>query len=180
MYYVNCFFVYSFLGFIFENIVCKIMGNNFESGILFGPFTPIYGLGVVLILVLSKFLFKNLHMPRWKETIIVFFGLVITLTLMEWVGGVLIEKLFNITFWNYENLRFHIGKYVALEVSLVWGFLSIILIYVIHPLLEPFIRKIPVIVTYLLIIGIFIDFICTFMKYKFHENFFLIINLFSI
>lgn len=169
MYYINCFFVYSFLGFIFENIVCLLVGSKLESGILFGPFTPIYGIGVILILILSRFFFKNLHMPRWKETIVVFLFLIFILTFMEWLGGILIEKIFHVTFWNYENLKFHIGKYIALEISLVWGILSILLIYVIHPLLESFIKKIPSFITYLLIFGISIDFICTLMKYKFGD-----------
>ena len=167
MYYINCFFVYSFIGFWFECIMGKLMGNRFESGILFGPFTPVYGIGVVLILILSKFFFQNLHMPRWKETIIVFFVLIFALTFIEWLGGILIEKLFHITFWDYTDLKFNLGKYIALEISLAWGFLSLLLIYVIHPLLSDFIKKIPLWITYLLIFAISIDFICTFMKYKF-------------
>lgn len=169
MYYINCFLVYSFIGFLFENVVSKITGNNFESGILYGPFTPIYGIGVILILVLSKHFFLNLHLPRWKETIIVFFLLIIVLTFIEWIGGVLIEWLFGVTFWNYEKFKFHIGKYIALEISLAWGFLSLLLIYVIHPFLDDIIKKIPNFVTWSFVILIILDFICTFIKYKFHN-----------
>lgn len=169
MYYINCFFVYSFIGFLFENVVSKITGNNFESGILYGPFTPIYGIGVILILVLSKYFFLNLHLPRWKETIIVFFLLIIVLTFIEWIGGVLIEWLFGVTFWNYEKFKFHIGKYIALEISLAWGFLSLLLIYVIHPFLDNIIKKIPNFVTWSFVILIILDFICTFIKYKFRN-----------
>lgn len=167
MYYIDCFFVYSFLGFFFENIISKILGNRFESGILFGPITPIYGIGVILILILSKYFFYNLHMPRWKETIIVFFILVFTLTLIEWIGGILIEKIFGVVFWDYSNLKFNFGHYISLEISIIWGILSILLIYFIHPYLDKIITKIPVILTYTFIVILIVDIFCTILKYKF-------------
>lgn len=166
MYYINSFFVYSVLGYFFETIVSKITGNRFESGIMYGPITPIYGIGVVIILIVSKYLFINLHMPRWFETLIVFFSLIIILTLMEFIGGILIEKLFGIVFWDYSHLKWNIGKYISLEISLVWGFLSIFLIYVIKPLLDKFVVKIPSFITYSLIIIFIVDMIFTFIKYK--------------
>lgn len=166
MYYVNCFFVYSVLGYFFETIISKITGNRFESGIMYGPITPIYGIGVVIILIVSKYLFINLHMPRWFETLVVFFSLIIILTLMEFIGGILIEKLFGIVFWDYSHLKWNIGKYISLEISLVWGFLSIFLIYVIKPLLDKFVVKIPSFISYSLIIIFIVDMIFTFIKYK--------------
>lgn len=166
MYYINSFFVYSVLGYFFETIVSKIIGNRFESGIMYGPITPIYGIGVVIILIVSKYLFINLHMPRWFETLIVFFSLIIILTLMEFIGGILIEKLFGIVFWDYSHLKWNIGKYISLEISLVWGFLSIFLIYVIKPLLDKFVVKIPTFITYSLIIIFIVDMVFTFIKYK--------------
>lgn len=166
MYYINSFFVYSVLGYFFETIVSKITGNRFESGIMYGPITPIYGIGVVIILIVSKYLFINLHMPRWFETLIVFFSLIIILTLMEFIGGILIEKLFGIVFWDYSHLKWNIGKYISLEISLVWGFLSIFLIYVIKPLLDKFVVKIPTFITYSLIIIFIVDMVFTFIKYK--------------
>lgn len=168
MYYINCFFAYSILGFFFENIIGKITGSRFESGILFGPCTPIYGIGVVLILVLSKFFFYNLHMPRWKETIIVFFILIFALTLIEWLGGILIEKIFGVVFWDYSHMKFNFGHYISLEISLLWGILSILLIYVIHPFLDKLITKIPSYFTYIFIFVFLIDIICTILKYKFN------------
>lgn len=166
MYYINCFFVYSFLGFLFETIVSKVTGNHFNSGILYGPFTPIYGIGVLLILVISKYFFMNLHMPRWVETIVVFFILFFVLTFIEWLGGILIEKVFGVVFWDYSHLRWNLGKYISFEISLVWGILSIVLIYIIHPLLEKIILKIPTFVTYLLIVSFVIDLSLTYFHQK--------------
>ncbi len=166
MYLVNCFFVYSFLGFLFESIIAIIMKQNFNSGILYGPITPIYGIGVVLIIVISHYFFMNLHLPRWRETIIVFFMLVAILTVLEFLGGILIEKFFGIVFWDYSSLPFHIGHYISLEISFLWGFLSILLIYVIKPIIDPMLKEFPPILTILFIILLILDIIFTTLHLK--------------
>ena len=167
MYYINCFFIYSIIGYLFESIVGVFRKTGFSSGVLYGPWTPIYGVGVNLILFLSYYFFKNLHFVWWREVCIVFFVVMFSLTLIEWLGGILIENFFHVIFWNYEDFQYHIGKYIALEVSLLWGVLSLVLIYVVHPLIQSFILKIPHVITYGLIVLMLIDYIFTFIKYKY-------------
>lgn len=166
MYYVNCFFVYSFLGFLFETLLSFFTKQSFNSGILYGPITPIYGVGVILILAISHYFFMNLHLPRWRETVIVFFILIAALTLLEWFGGILIEKLFGIVFWDYSQLPFHIGHYISLEISFIWGILSILLIYIIKPIINPIVESIPTSVSIILIILGVIDLIATILHLK--------------
>ena len=152
MYYINCFFIYSIFGYILETIVAFLTHTNFKSGILSFWWTPVYGIGAVTILFISNYLFKNLHMNRVYETIIVFFVVAITLSVIEVLGGVLIEKNFGITFWNYSNHMYPVGKYISLEMTIIWGLSSIVFIYVIHPILNNLIKKIPNWITVLLII----------------------------
>ncbi len=166
MYYINCFFVYSCLGFLFESLVAILTHQDFNSGILYGPITPIYGIGVIFIFIISHYFFMNLHLPRWRETVIVFFILIVVLTLLEWIGGILIEKLFGIVFWDYSHLPFHVGNYISLEISFLWGILSILLIYVIKPIIEPIVGNIPPILTFLFIILFIIDVFCTILHLK--------------
>ena len=145
MYLVNCFFVYSILGYILEMIFGFAIGaSSPESGVLYGPWTPIYGIASVFIIVISNRLFKNLHLPRWIETIIVILVLMVVLSALEWLGGVLIELIFGFSFWDYSDSKFNLGKYVCLEFALIWSVLSLVFIYVINPLLEKYIRKIPI------------------------------------
>lgn len=166
MYYLNCFFVYSILGHILETLVAFLTHTNFKSGILNGFWTPVYGIGAVTILFVSEYLFKNLHMNRVYETVIVFFVVAIVLSTLEALGGVLIEKIFGITFWNYNSHKYHIGKYISLEMTFVWGIASIIFIYIIHPLLKGIIKKIPGWLTILLLILFIMDCMKTFIDKK--------------
>ena len=100
---------------------------------------------------------------------IIVLSLTIILTVLEWIGGILIEKIFHVTFWDYSNFKFHIGKYIALEVSFIWALGSLLVIYVLQPLINKFIFFIPSYVTYILIIIFTIDLIITFSSKKVHK-----------
>lgn len=157
MYYINCFFLYSIVGFLFEHLVYLFLERTGDSGILYGPWTPVYGIGIIIIIVTSDFIFKNLHASKLFQTLIIFIAVIVLLTTIELLGGLLIEKIFKITFWDYSNLRFHIGKYISLEISLAWGFLSLLVIYVIKPLFDKLIPKIPTWITVVCVIIFLID-----------------------
>ena len=166
MYYINCFFIYSILGHVIETLISMITGNGFKSGILNGWWTPVYGIGAVTILLVSEYLFKNLHMHRFWETIIMFFVVAIVLSTIEAIGGVLIEKIYDKVFWDYSQHKFHIGHYISLEMTLVWGISSVIFVYLIHPILDGIIKKIPIWVTFILITLFIADNVKTFIDNK--------------
>ena len=161
MYLLNCFFLYSILGFLLESTFNLIVIHHFKSGILYGPWTPVYGIGAILTIIISNKIFKKLKTTKLKETIIVFLILSVTLTLIEWIGGILIEKIFSIAMWNYKKFNFNIGKYISLEMALIWGIISIILIYFIKPLIDKIEKKIPKKLTITLSTLFIIDLIIT-------------------
>ncbi len=169
MYYINNFFIYSILGYLLELIINKINGKKVGSGMLYGPWTPVYGLGSILVLIFSKFIFNLLNFNKFIEIIIVVIIMMIILTFLEWIGGVLIEKIFHVVFWDYTEFKFNIGKYIALEVSFIWGIGSLLIIYVIQPIIDKFIYLIPSFITYILIILFLIDLIVVFSKNKVHK-----------
>ena len=57
MYWTNCFFVYSILGYVMEMLFGYMIGANAESGFLYGPWTPIYGIASILIILISEKMF---------------------------------------------------------------------------------------------------------------------------
>lgn len=164
MYYLNTFLIYSILGFLLETIRSFFVNSKFTSGIMYGPWTPIYGFGIVLVILISNYLFSHLHLSRWLETFITFIIITLVLTLLEWIGGVLIEKIFHVVFWDYSKEAFSIGKYISLSKSLIWGVGSIIFIYVLKPLLEGVIKRAPVPVTVILTLLMLSDLILTFVN----------------
>ena len=164
MYYINIFLVYSIVGYIFEATFTFITKGTFKSGIMIGPWTPIYGIGVLIIILLSNYLFKNLHLSKSIEIIITLITITIILTILEWLGGVCIEKFFHKTLWDYSDQLFNIGKYISLTASLTWAISSILVIYIINPILRNIINKIPISITISLLLLFIIDFIYTIIK----------------
>lgn len=162
MRYLKEFMFFSIIGFIFEKIIGLVMNSNFDSGILIGPYTPIYGIGILLIIYGSDFIFKHLHLKRYQETIIVMGLLFFTITILELLGGVLIESIFHKVFWNYDSLKFNYGHYISLETSSIWTILGII-IYSFKEKLLKIPDKIPNIVCYAFIVIFIIDILFTFI-----------------
>ena len=161
MYYINNFFVFSIIGYIIE----KLLNINRDSGILYGFWTPIYGFGVcVTIFIYNLISNKAKHKGAIKIILSFLIGFIL-LTTLEAVGGFLIERLFRISFWDYSKELFHIGKYTSLKMAIIWGISSTIIVYIIKPLTDRYITKIPRIITYILITLFCIDSIITTFPY---------------
>ena len=160
MYYLNIFFIYSFLGFIFENILNVILNSNFNSGILYGPWTFIYGFAIFAIMLINKFL-KRKKRPKWQEVILFYLFATIIMTLIEYTGGKLIEILMHRVYWDYTNLKFNFGHYIALEISLLWGLFASLVNYFIAPFVNKIAKKIPKLLTFLFLILFIIDIVMT-------------------
>ncbi len=163
-YYINIFLVYSIIGFIIETTLKTFFFKHMNNGIMYGPWIPVYGLGSVLIIIIMRLVFNRFKVPRWLKIVLVFIISMIVLSLIELLGGILIEKIFNKVFWDYSDLKFNIGHYIALEISLIWGVMSLVVVYIIKPLLDKIIKKIPSIITYLVLFIFLIDAVITFLK----------------
>ena len=68
MYYVNTFFLFSILGHFIEDFFYVTK----DSGIFFGWWTPIYGIGVCIVIYLYKLVNKTFKLNKISKPIIVF------------------------------------------------------------------------------------------------------------
>lgn len=161
MYYLNYFFIFAMFGHLLETILSSIFNWNIESGFLYGYWTPVYGIGIVLIIIISNYLFKKLKLNKFLEVIIFTIIITLVLTFIEFLGGNLLELIFKKEFWNYSNHKYNFGKYIALDISLIWGICSIIFLYLVKPWMDKIVKKIPKWVTYIFIILFVIDLVFT-------------------
>lgn len=124
MYYINSLFLFSIIGFILESTIYKINNSKRHSGIFLGPFTYVYGFGILTLLIVKKYWLDKLKTNKLLKIIIVFLTSAITLTIIEYLGGNILFQIFNINMWNYTKKPFNCGKYICLELSLIWGLLG--------------------------------------------------------
>lgn len=164
MYYINYFFLYSLIGHLLESTLYLFLNNNGQSGYLFGPWTPIYGIGIIIILLLEKWISKHITTKKYIQMIILFISSAIFLSIIEWLGGTSIEFFFDYTCWDYSNMKLNIGKYVALEISTIWGGLAVIFSLFLKNISDRIVIKIPKYITYSLTLIFIIDNILTIIK----------------
>ena len=159
MYYINIFFLFSLLGHIIENFVY----TKVDSGILYGLWTPIYGVGALTIIFINKYL--NKYKLKWYiKAPLLFIISAIILGIIETIGGYYIEIVFGRIFWVYYDHFVPIGKYTSLKMMLIWGLASIFLIYFLMPIVNKFIKKVPNVLTEILIFLFISDVLYTFYK----------------
>lgn len=157
------FIIYSFLGWILESLYRSFCEKKLiNTGFLYGPFCPIYGIGALIML-----LFLNI----FKDNILLLFiSTSVMLTIWEYFVGLCLEKIFETKYWDYSDHKFNIQGRICLTNSLYWGILGVIFIRYIHPNIESVILKIDVTLMYYIIsivaVIVLIDTVTTIIKVK--------------
>ena len=158
LYYINIFNIFSIFGFIIESLI-KIFNPTVNNDSMYGPWLTIYGFGACIIIFIMRFVFNKFKLNRYLKIIIFFLISTFTLTLLELGGGYIAKLLFGKDMWNYNSFKYHIGSYICVEMSLIWGIFSLILIYFLKPILDRIIKKIPNYISYGIFVLIIIDII---------------------
>lgn len=130
------FLIYAFLGWCLEVAYKAVtVGTFVNRGFLNGPVCPIYGTGMVLIiLALTPIADK-----RWM----LFLGSVVVCSAIEWLVGFVLEKAFHAKWWDYSDVPFNLNGYICLKFSLYWGLAGLFVMEIVHPSIAWMVGKIP-------------------------------------
>ena len=138
------FFLYAFLGWCAEVAYAAVRRGKFVNrGFLNGPVCPIYGFGLVTVILLLS--------PLSEKLVLLFLGSVVLTSALEFLTGWVLEKLFHAKWWDYSDNKFNIKGYVCLEFSLVWGLAATFIVRIIHPLIAGLITSLPSLLGHLLL-----------------------------
>lgn len=111
------FFVYSFFGWVIETVAGSVKKRRFvNKGFFTGPFCFIYGFAAVLMAVTLWEL-----QDRWLFLLL---GCAIQATLLEWLTGVVLERVSHHKWWDYSGKKFNFDGYICLQNSVLWGILG--------------------------------------------------------
>lgn len=167
-YYEICmdFLVYSFLGWVLEVVFhASKLGKIVNRGFLNGPVCPVYGFGMVGLLMLLR---STSPADAIEDTnvFVLFFICMLFGSAVELLAGWLLDVIFHMRWWDYSDEPFNLHGYICLRFSLLWGLGGIVVIGMLYPMLSNITTaKIPQkygwIVMLLLYIVYFVDFIVT-------------------
>lgn len=143
--WLTFFFIYCFFGWIFESTYVSAKTGHFVNrGFLRLPLLPLYGTGAVMMLWVS--------LPVKDNLFLVYLAGVIAATILEYVTGWGMEKLFKMKYWDYSNQRFNVKGYICLSSSIAWGFLTIFLTEVVHRPIEHYVLGLSVMVNIIFVL----------------------------
>ena len=130
------FFVYAFLGWCTEvSYAALVTGRFVNRGFLNGPWCPVYGFGVVIVLAFLEPLKSNL--------LLLFLGSVVLTSALEWATGFVLEKIFHQRWWDYSDQPFNLNGYICLRFSIAWGLACLFVVKLLHPSVLLVIRLVP-------------------------------------
>lgn len=130
------FIIYAFLGWCSEVAFAAVNKGKFVNrGFLNGPVCPIYGVGM-LIVVLCLWSLRD-------RPLLLFLGSALLTTALEFVTGFVLERFFHDKWWDYSDMPFNIKGYVCLKFTILWGLAASFIIGAIHRFIYMLIEKTP-------------------------------------
>lgn len=130
------FFLYAFMGWGCEVAfaACK-QGRFVNRGFLNGPVCPIYGFGVIGVVLALR--------PVANSLPLLYLGSVLLTTAIEFVTGWALERLFHARWWDYSEMPLNIMGYVCMLFSMIWGLACMVIVKWVHPVFEHGARAFP-------------------------------------
>lgn len=127
------FVIGSFVGCIYETILCVFQRGHFESrqGLVYGPFTPVYGAGAVMLMLLLE---------KRKNIFSMFFISALSGGVIEYLFSLFQQFFFGTISWDYHN-KFNLFGRTSLFHSIAWGMLGVLFIKIMLPPIIKLLRR---------------------------------------
>ena len=136
---LNWLIIYSFFGWVWETCYVSVKSGKFVNrGFINGPLCTIYGFGAVSVYAILR--------PFSDNILYLYVGGVVVATALEYVTAVLMESIFHTSWWDYSDNKFNFQGRICLGASLGWGFFTVLLFKVLHPVVESVVALYPVFV----------------------------------
>ena len=120
------FMIYSFAGWCGEVVFATIRHGKFVNrGMLHGAYCPIYGFGLIIVIVCLT--------PIKDSWLLLFVGSAVLTTVLEFITGFVLDKIFGRRWWDYSDQKFNIGGYICPQFTIVWGIACLLIMKVVQP-----------------------------------------------
>lgn len=141
--FVLLFTLGSFLGVVWENVLGVVkrlikygtFSYRDHRGVIYGPFNPLYGFGIVLII----YLLGRKKRPAAKTFL---YGALLG-GAIEYLASFLLELVLGAKSWDYHDQLLNIHGRTSLAYMVFWGFGMMLLIHWAYPWISKKIEAIP-------------------------------------
>ena len=133
------FFVGSVSGWVLELFFRKFFSASnpehkwINPGFCTGPYLPIYGFGLCALYLLALLGRETGLDGSIQGRVLLFLGMAVSMTLIEYIGGLLLLKGAKIRLWDYSNCRGNIQGLICPLFSFFWALLGAGYYFLIHP-----------------------------------------------
>lgn len=126
----------SVAGFVFEGVLAILKRGGWEnhSALVIGPFCIIYGIGAVVIYLVSVLL-------KDRCVLLQFAAFAIAGSLVEYIGSLFQELVFGSTSWDYSKRFMNINGRICLQMTLIWGAFGLFFVRFVFPFLIRILEK---------------------------------------
>ena len=132
------------VGWIYEVVLGFIYGHGFVNrGFLFGPYLPLYGFGLIILYLLLGGLMRNsIRIKGFKiNPILVFLGIVLITTVLEYLVGYAMLEIFGRRWWDYSNYWMNYQGFISFNTSIRFGIGGMFLLYALVPLTNKIVNR---------------------------------------
>lgn len=132
------FVIGSFAGTLIETVFALIVEGHFEvrTGMVTGPFIPVYGAGAVLMTLCLYRLYR-------MHDLIIFAAAAFIGGAFEFLCSYFQEMFLGTISWDYSDAPLNIGGRTSVAYMVAWGILGLIWIRYAYPFISRLIEKIP-------------------------------------
>lgn len=122
------FFLASFLGAVTETLFMLLTRGELQnrSGVLYGPFSLVWGMGAVLFTICF-------HRLAGRRDLVIFLAGTVLGGAYEYLCSWIQEFLFGACFWDYSHIPLNINGRVSLLYSMFWGVAAVVWVKDIYP-----------------------------------------------
>ncbi|MBR0161690.1 MAG: putative ABC transporter permease [Oscillospiraceae bacterium] len=133
------FFIGSLLGWVLEVLFRKFFSSSnpehrwINPGFCVGPYIPLYGCGLCILYLLASAGDRFGLDSTASGRALLFLGMAVSMTLIEYIAGIMLLRLFKLRLWDYSMLWGNIQGLICPLFSFFWAVLGAIYYFLVHP-----------------------------------------------
>ncbi len=133
------FFIGALLGWVLEVFFRKFFSSAnpehrwINPGFCVGPYIPLYGCGLCILYLLAHIGETHGLDSSVSGRAFLFVGMAVSMTLIEYIAGILLLRIFKLRLWDYRRLWGNIQGLICPLFSFFWAVLGAIYYFFIHP-----------------------------------------------